>query len=61
MRGMCQGIQQIAYDWPTQNIYWSDYIHKWIMVTNQNFKHFAKIYKNNKEEIWGLAIHSVKR
>ena len=61
MKGMVMSIQELAADYPTGNLYWADHQHRWIMVAEQSFNFFAKVYKNESEQLRGLAIHSMER
>lgn len=59
--GMGIGIEEMAFDWPTGNLYWTDSIRGNIVVADKNLKHYAIIYRNYNENLQGLAIHSLQR
>lgn len=63
-QGMAHGIENLAVDYITGNLYWTDSDYKWIMVANKEFKHYTQIYTANDDADgppYGLAIHSTKQ
>ena len=42
-KGMAHGIENLAVDWLTGNVYWTDSDYKWIMVADK--VNYLKIYK----------------
>ena len=61
---MAHGIENLAVDYITGNLYWTDSDYKWIMVANKEFKHYTQIYTANDDADgppYGLAIHSTKQ
>lgn len=59
--GMAHGIECIAYDWITGNLYWTDSEFKWVMAADKEFSHYAPVYRTSPDPAYGLAVHSVKR
>ncbi|CBY14574.1 unnamed protein product, partial [Oikopleura dioica] len=63
-KGMAHGIENLAVDWVTGNVYWTDSDYKWIMVADKDFNHFNAVYKAADDPNgppYGLAIHSTKQ
>lgn len=62
--GMAHGIENLAVDWVTGNVYWTDSDYKWIMVADKDFHNFNQVYKADDDPNgppYGLAIHSTKQ
>ena len=49
-KGMAHGIENLAVDWVTGNVYWTDSDYKWIMVAD-------KVIQNNKK----YAVYTFSR
>jgi hypothetical protein len=63
-KGMAYGIENLAVDWLTGNVYWTDSDQKWIMVANKDFTQYSQVYKATDDPDgppYGLAIHSTKK
>uniref|UniRef100_H2YXX3 EGF-like domain-containing protein n=1 Tax=Ciona savignyi TaxID=51511 RepID=H2YXX3_CIOSA len=61
-KGMAHGIESMAFDWKTRNLYWTDSEFKWIMATDSSFRYYSPVYRSGKREPpYGLAIHSKLR
>ena len=59
--GMAHGIENLAVDYTTGNLYWTDSDYKWIMVTDKDCKHYTQVYKATDDPDgppYGLAIDS---
>lgn len=41
-KGMAHGIENLAVDWVTGNVYWTDSDYKWIMVADKVIQKFTK-------------------
>ena len=61
LEGMGSGVEGIAYDWMTGNVYWTDSEQNWLMVSNAVFEHYAPIYHPSKETPYALVVHAMKR
>lgn len=59
--GMAHGIESMAYDWKTKNLYWTDSEFKWIMAAEKNFDNYVPVYRTDPDPPYGLTIHSIKR
>ena len=60
-KGMAHGIENLAVDYTTGNLYWTDSDYKWIMVADQDCKHYSHVYKATDDPDgppYGLAIDS---
>uniref|UniRef100_H2YXX2 Kringle domain-containing protein n=1 Tax=Ciona savignyi TaxID=51511 RepID=H2YXX2_CIOSA len=56
-KGMAHGIESMAFDWKTRNLYWTDSEFKWIMATDSSFRYYSPVYRSGKREPpYGLAI-----
>jgi len=58
--GEAWGIEAFAFDWITKNLFWADYYHKWVMVSDLNFNYSTPIYRSDKEP-YALCLHARKR
>jgi len=45
--GMARGIQNMAYDLVTSNLYWTDWEFQWIMVSDKSFRFYTPVYRTN--------------
>lgn len=61
LEGMTFGIENIAYDVKTKNIYFTDSSLKWLMVADNSFNYYTPIYRASPDTPYGLALHSVRR
>lgn len=60
--GITHGIENLAIDWKTDNLYWTDSTFKWIMAAESHFKHYAVVYQSTHEQVpYGLTIHQTRR
>nr|XP_039264367.1 low-density lipoprotein receptor-related protein 2-like isoform X3 [Styela clava] len=59
--GMAHGVECIAYDWKTDNLYWTDSEFKWVMAAENTFNYYTPVYRTAPDPAYGLAVHSVKR
>jgi len=44
---MARGIQNMAYDLVTSNLYWTDWEFQWIMVSDKSFRFYTPVYRTN--------------
>ena len=42
-KGMAHGIENLAVDYVTGNVYWTDSDYKWIMVSDPDCKHYTQV------------------
>ena len=45
VKGMAHGIENLAVDYVTGNLYWTDSDYKWIMVSDMDCKHYTHVSK----------------
>ena len=58
LKGIAFEVENLAYDWSSGNLYWTDSVFNWIMVIDSTFKHYTPVYVEDVETVVGLAIHS---
>lgn len=58
---MGHGIENMAYDWITNNIYWTDSELNWIVAADASLKYYSPIYESPSTAPYGLAIQARKR
>lgn len=59
--GLAYGIENMAYDRFSKNLYWVDATLKWVMVTDAAFNYYATVFRTDPEETYALTIHTTKR
>ncbi|XP_076825968.1 low-density lipoprotein receptor-related protein 2-like [Clavelina lepadiformis] len=59
-RGMAHGIESMAYDWMTRNLYWTDSNFGWVMVSESSFRYYSPVYRA-ADPTHALAIHAKQR
>jgi len=58
---MGHGIESMAYDWMTKNLYMSDSTLEWILVSSADFRYYNYVYKTAPDSPYGLTLHAKKR
>ncbi|XP_076814506.1 low-density lipoprotein receptor-related protein 2-like isoform X1 [Clavelina lepadiformis] len=58
--GMAHGIESMAYDWMTRNLYWTDSEFKWVMASENSFRYYTPVYRTD-DPPYALAIHAKHR
>jgi len=61
LQGMGHGIENMAYDWVTGNLYMSDSTMKWILVSSSDFKYYNYVYKTFPDLPYGVTLHAKER
>lgn len=61
LEGMGAGVEGIAYDWMTKNLYWTDSEQNWVMVGDSEFNHYAPVYQPEDETPYAITVHSRHR
>jgi len=61
LEGMGGGVEMIAFDWMTKNLFWTDSEQNWVMVSDSQFKHYTPIYRPQGETPYALSLHARKR
>jgi len=59
--GMAHGIENMAYDWITGNLYWTDSEFQWIMATDPSFRFYTPVYRTNGNPPYAIALHAKQR
>ncbi|XP_076815261.1 uncharacterized protein LOC143461282 isoform X2 [Clavelina lepadiformis] len=59
-QGMAHGVEGMAYDWMSGNLYMADSELNWIIATESTFQYFTVVYKA-EDPTYALALHGVKR
>ncbi|XP_076815268.1 low-density lipoprotein receptor-related protein 1-like isoform X2 [Clavelina lepadiformis] len=60
LKGLMRFVGNMAYDWLTQNLYWTDSSLGSIMVVEKTMKHYAFVY-HSTDRIDSLTIHPKQR
>jgi len=61
LEGMGHGVENIAYDWMTGNLYMSDSALKWILVSAGDFTYYNFVYKTDPDPAYALTLHAKLR
>ena len=56
--GLAKGIRSMTYDWMRQNLYWTDDVMKWVVVTETRLTYYKPIYIANEGAPRALTIHA---
>lgn len=51
-KGMAHGIENLAVDWVTGNVYWTDSDYKWIMVADKVITNLQKNWLEFEFQKW---------
>lgn len=60
-QGMAHGVESLAYDWVSKNLYWTDSQFKWIMAVDKDFLYYTPVYRSRYGDPHALTIHAKKR
>ena len=61
MKGIAFEVENLAYDWSSGNLYWTDSVFNWIMVIDSTYQHYTPVYVEDVGTAHGLAVHSKER
>lgn len=61
LEGIAHGIENLAYDYKTQNLYWTDSVFSWIMCAEHSFQYYTPVYKSEEDPLYALALHAEQR
>ncbi|XP_076811957.1 vitellogenin receptor-like [Clavelina lepadiformis] len=59
-QGIAHGIESLAYDWVTENLYWIDVRFNWIVTSEKTFNYFTPIYRSD-QKLFALTLHAKRR
>ena len=60
--GMAKDVEELAYDWKSGNLYWTDSERQLIMVVDSTLAHYSVLLPLQHDyKPSGLAIHSDRR
>ena len=60
--GMVKDVEELAYDWLTGNLYWTDHGRNLIMVVEETLTHYSILKRlNPNAQPHGLALHPTQR
>ena len=57
---MAHGIENIAVDWLTGNIYWTDSAYKWVVVADEKLQYFKPIIRT-EATVSGIAVDPISK
>ena len=58
---MGHGVENLAHDPISKNLYWTDSELKWVMMTDPTFSYYTIIFSTDPDPAYALAIHIPKR
>nr|CAB3263507.1 low-density lipoprotein receptor-related protein 6-like [Phallusia mammillata] len=61
LEGMAHGIENMAYDWLTGNLYWTDSEFKWVMAVDRTFSFYTPVYRTKLDPPYAIALHAKQR
>jgi len=60
--GMVENVEELAYDWLTGNLYWTDHRRQLIMVVEPSLTYYTILKRIDSDaQPHGLAIHPTQR